>query len=1161
VGRRTRKYSGRIRALGKRAATVDSSPTRRRLRFEPLEDRRMLSITVTTTSDVVDVNDGVTSLREAIFAANTVSGADTIDFAPALTANGPATILLTQGELPITDALTITGPGANLLTIDASGDDPTPNVMHGDGTRIFNIDDGSSTTLRVEIDGLSMKGGDVTGSGGAVVNREDLTLQQCSISGNTASVNGGAIYSQFGSLSINGSTLQANRATGSGGQVWLYTSPLATSTISSSLMEANPTGGQGRALYVSDGATHINNSTFIVNSADTGLVYLNASENAVTISSCTLSCIFGVDIVAAHPQVLSNTIVSTNISVSQGTSLNGTFNADYCLITNPGTGTIKGSNNIIGQSSGIATFADYGGPTQMFGLIADSPAVNAGDPASAAGVGDTPLFDQRGANYSRVVGGRIDIGAYEWQNTGAPLSLVVDTASDDLDYDLSAGHLSLREAISLANANAGLADTISFAPGLDGGRIVLTRGELDIADSVTIDASALPHGLTIDASGNDPTPEVRDGKGSRVSYFGGRDLMSKEGALNLIGLTLTGADTYSQGGAIFTQGNLLVRGCTITGNSAGDGGGVNVYSRADVKVQIENTTISNNRTTGGTTGGGLYLVANNGHIEISNCYVIDNHATDYGGGIFANPRNAGSIQIENSVVANNGVDLVYYAGRKGGGIYAFMEGGEFVVSASKISGNLLTGQSVDGGGGICVDNNGGNARVENTLVQGNRVLNTGQVNPSGFGGGLDVRNAALGAVTIWNTTIADNSSNMEGGGVYLQESSGALKIDVSNCTISGNSSNISGGGIFVGYVSDGSPALSISHSTITNNTSDADRNGSGAGGGIYFSRTNVNPLIDESIVAANIDPTGVAPDVRIDPMGAPITVRFSLIGGPAMLGPLVYNGGPTFLDGTKLPTQALLPGSPAINAGDPAAVAGANGVPQFDERGTPFTRVFGGRIDIGAIESQPNPLPGDYNFDGVVDAADYIVWRATLGATNDLRADGNGNSIVDNGDYTFWQTHFGNTFAGAAASSTIAAAVMATESAVTQSSVQPTAVNAAVSMRAPSASHVMSSDDVTEQSTIDNEQSPIDPPSAIGNAQFFPRPRRVDAALTLRSTLLAPGAAVYESALPRWLVARSGANRGSRDATQPVHAGESGEATSCEAAALDQAFEALAVRL
>src|SRR5688572_33218165 len=71
----------------------------RRLRYEPLEDRRLLAlVTVTTLADTVDFEDGVTSLREAISATNVAVGADTIDFAPSLMAGGPATIRLTQGS-------------------------------------------------------------------------------------------------------------------------------------------------------------------------------------------------------------------------------------------------------------------------------------------------------------------------------------------------------------------------------------------------------------------------------------------------------------------------------------------------------------------------------------------------------------------------------------------------------------------------------------------------------------------------------------------------------------------------------------------------------------------------------------------------------------------------------------------------------------------------------------------------------------------------------------------------------------------------------------------------------------------------------------------------------------------------------------------------------
>jgi hypothetical protein len=54
-------------------------------------------------------------------------------------------------------------------------------------------------------------------------------------------------------------------------------------------------------------------------------------------------------------------------------------------------------------------------------------------------------------------------------------------------------------------------------------------------------------------------------------------------------------------------------------------------------------------------------------------------------------------------------------------------------------------------------------------------------------------------------------------------------------------------------------------------------------------------------------------------------------------------------------------------------LAGVGGVPAFDGRGTPWSRVFGGRVEIGAIELQATPLAGDYNSNGHVDASDYVL--------------------------------------------------------------------------------------------------------------------------------------------------------------------------------------------
>ena len=136
------------------------------------------------------------SLRQAIFDANENVGSDTIQFAAGLT----GTITLTADELAISDSLTIQGPGAANLTIDAAGK-----------SRIFDVDDGDSgTNIDVQISGLTLTGGSAD-TGGAILSHEKLTVNSSTITGNTAGVNGGGIYAYSpGTTTIQNSTISEN---------------------------------------------------------------------------------------------------------------------------------------------------------------------------------------------------------------------------------------------------------------------------------------------------------------------------------------------------------------------------------------------------------------------------------------------------------------------------------------------------------------------------------------------------------------------------------------------------------------------------------------------------------------------------------------------------------------------------------------------------------------------------------------------------------------------------------------------------------------------------------------------------------------------------------------------------------------------------------------
>ena len=175
---------------------------------------------------------------------------------------------------------------------------------------------------------------------------------------------------------------------------------------------------------------------------------------------------------------------------------------------------ISGGNNLISNGDNVDSFVesdivgtldnpieaqlgelqDNGGATQTIALLDDSPAIDAGsNPNELATV-------QRGEGFDRTVGNGTDIGAFEVQSDGGgetPTDLVVSILEDENDGDFSAGDLSLREAIALANEQEG-ADTITFDSDLSGGTIALTETEpaprgageinqdLDITDSVNI---------------------------------------------------------------------------------------------------------------------------------------------------------------------------------------------------------------------------------------------------------------------------------------------------------------------------------------------------------------------------------------------------------------------------------------------------------------------------------------------------------------------------------------------------------------------------------------------------------------------------------------------------------------------------------------------------
>lgn len=97
------------------------------------------------------------------------------------------------------------------------------------------------------------------------------------------------------------------------------------------------------------------------------------------------------------------------------------------------------------------------------------------------------------------------------------------------------------------------------------------------------------------------------------------------------------------------------------------------------------------------------------------------------------------------------------------------------------------------------------------------------------------------------------------------------------------------------------------------------------------------------------------------------------------------------------------------------------------------------------VDPASTALAGDYNLDGTVDAADYTVWRDTLGSTTDLRANGDNTgasmNVIDTADYAIWGANFGNTSTAAAVAPARQSGYLATAIQETQPATTPPATD------------------------------------------------------------------------------------------------------------------------
>jgi hypothetical protein len=413
-----------------------------------LEDRRLLStFTVDSTADTLTGGSPTTgTLRWAVEQANAATSASTIDFSLGST---PQTITLSQEMLELSNtsfSTTITGTGASLLTISGNN-----------ASQVFDVENGVTASLS----GLTITGGSTSGYGGGLYNSGIVTLDDCTISGNSADVGGGMASGDASTTTLVGGTIGGNNATYGGGLFIEGKASLDSCTISGNSAqfggglenssEGTPTlddctissnSGEFGGGVLIFGTTTFDGCTISGNTAQTGGGLDNSgtamlsdctisgntgeyggglhSSNSATLDDCTISGNTaqtggGLDNETVGTVVLTGSIVAGNsggandpsdIGGASSSDVTGTFN----LIGTGGSGGIQGgsSGNIVVTSLsglGLAPLGNYGGSAETIALLPGSLAIGKGTAV------DGITTDQRGEPLASPP----DIGAFQSQ--------------------------------------------------------------------------------------------------------------------------------------------------------------------------------------------------------------------------------------------------------------------------------------------------------------------------------------------------------------------------------------------------------------------------------------------------------------------------------------------------------------------------------------------------------------------------------------------------------------------------------------------------------------------------------------------------------------------------------------------------------------------------
>ncbi len=743
--------------------------------------------------------------------------------------------------------------------------------------------------------------------GGGLANfNSTVTMSDSRVRWNTGADFGGGIFNQSSDFNVSNSEISYNGiSAGSdprGGGIYDFRTKDKTVRLDRVKIIGNWGAREGGGLFAFESGIQVTNSVVARNSA-----YLWDKGSGIAYYDCDAT-------------LINNTIVDNHV-YPEGTGGSGVVNLDgskppplirNCLIWGNGPADYIGwyhtgnSNNYINQLSSESydfTLADFMvNPNAHhdsdldYSLLPTSPAINTGANNLLPGLnGDTKDLAGNRRVYQLGSGGRIDIGAYEfqgdpvlrpdangtiyvvkglqgngssWKNAVGEVSVALKLAKTNSAvkqvwvakgtyYPLYGAGMTpdgrhntflLAEGVSLYGGFAGTETSLSQRTGILAGNKTILSGDIGVGGQESDNCFHVVTAAGVNGTAHPSTIPVFDG------------FVVENGNAN-------------GNGKISVQGPT---GYPYEIDEAAGGGFFNHSSR----LKIQHVSFANNRA---ADGGALYAISSGQHVATT--VFTGNYASNRGGAVSV----SGTLNISESSFSDN------EAGQEGGAIDMQLNS---VLTANACT---FTGNKAAAGGALRIG-----ALVTGTFSNGSFVENQ-----AGKGGAIKIGDDAT--VSFTGSSFTNNQALTDGGAVIAEEGS---KPSFSSCDFKNNTAERNGGAV----ASSGSAGLTISRSSFNTNA------GGQYGGAVYFSGQAVGQQIDNSVFVYNQAVYGGA--VAVTGSSTARVVNTTLVGNKAISaagqgGALYYDGSSGDLVANSVLWGNLLPDAGSSQAGSQVFKAGS----------------------------------------------------------------------------------------------------------------------------------------------------------------------------------------------------------------------------------------------